>query len=217
MLRLAVHDVVECCLSFAPLGLSLLIRSLCFMVIFGFTYFALQTSGLLAAFSPFSVTCAISLFLFCLLSCVFEYFASQWVFGLSFSHCLPITLCTSLVCLLRSSFASQTMVLCGTFLSPFFRLLHAYLALLFSKVFFLFCQLCRTYFWPLSSAIPLMPIFSSLFFFLHVSSPDLAFVEFNSLYSRCLPSLRALRCLWENGKVMWSLRGRTAERAVCSR
>ena len=56
----------------------------------------------------------------------------------------------------------------------------------------LFCQLCLAFLFPMSSAIPLTPIFSSLFlfcffcffffsvFFLRVSPPELTFVEFSS-------------------------------------
>ena len=50
VLRFANHDVAQCCPSFAPLRFCSLIRSLFFMVIFCFAYFALQASGLRGAF-----------------------------------------------------------------------------------------------------------------------------------------------------------------------
>ena len=73
VLRLANHDVAQWRLSFAPLGFCSLIRSLSFMVIFGFAYFALQASGLRGAFTPFPGTCMISLSLSFPLFCAFEY------------------------------------------------------------------------------------------------------------------------------------------------
>lgn len=48
--------------------------------IFCIAFFALQASGLRGAFTPFPVTCMISLFRSFPLSCVFECFASQRVF-----------------------------------------------------------------------------------------------------------------------------------------
>ena len=59
VLHLANHDVARCCFSFAPFEFCSLIRSLYFMVIFCFAYFALQASGLRSAFAPFPVTCMI--------------------------------------------------------------------------------------------------------------------------------------------------------------
>lgn len=161
VLRLANHDVAQWRLSFAPLGFCSLIRSLSFMVIFGFAYFALQASGLRGAFTPLPGTCMISLFLSFPLFCVFEYFASQLVFVESFSRCLPITSRSLLVCLIRSSLASQTTVLCGTSFPLYFS--FCVLICLYCFRTFFVLPIWRAYLWPLSCAIPLTPIFSWLF------------------------------------------------------
>ena len=118
VLRLANHDVAQCCLSFAPVGFCSLIRC----VLYGnflFRVFRLASVGFTRCIPSFS--CYLYDFFVSFLSAILCF----RIFRLSTGFCLVLFSLSSrllayfISCFIRSSFASQSMVSCSTFLFPF--------------------------------------------------------------------------------------------------